>query len=62
MEEDNSMPELVAIELKAHVPARDFEVSKQIAVLAASSLCASCYLPITQRYYVPSAEGGACNQ
>ena len=31
----------------------------QIAVLAASSLCASCYLPITQRYYVPSAEGAA---
>ena len=23
------MPELVAIELKAHLPARDFEVSKQ---------------------------------
>jgi hypothetical protein len=31
----------------------------QIAVLAASSLCASCYLPMTERYYVPSAEGAA---
>jgi len=31
----------------------------QIAVLSTSSLYASCYLPITQRYYVPSAEGAA---
>jgi uncharacterized glyoxalase superfamily protein PhnB len=29
MEEDNGMPELEAIEIKAHVPALDFEVSKQ---------------------------------
>jgi len=28
-EEDNSVRELVAIELRAHLPARDFEVSKQ---------------------------------
>jgi hypothetical protein len=39
MEEDNSMPELVAIELKAHVPARDFEVSKQFYQDIGFTLC-----------------------
>jgi hypothetical protein len=29
----------------------------QLAVLSFSGLCASCYLPLTERYYVPSAEG-----
>jgi len=28
-----------------------------LIVISASSLCASCYFPLTQRYYVPSAEG-----
>jgi len=29
----------------------------QLIVVSASSLCASCYIPLTQRYYVPSTEG-----
>ena len=39
IEDDNSMPELVAIELKAHVPARDFEVSKQFYQDIGFTLC-----------------------
>ena len=39
MEGDNSMPELVAIELKAHIPARDFEVSKQFYQDIGFTLC-----------------------
>jgi hypothetical protein len=39
MEENNSMPELVAIELKAHIPARDFEVSKQFYQDIGFTLC-----------------------
>lgn len=33
------MPELVAIELKAHIPARDFEVSKQFYQDIGFTLC-----------------------
>src|SRR3984885_15175106 len=39
IEDDNSMPELVAIELKAHIPARDFEVSKQFYQDIGFTLC-----------------------
>jgi hypothetical protein len=39
MEEDNSMPELEAIELKAYLPARDFEVSKQFYQDIGFTLC-----------------------
>lgn len=39
MEEDNTMTEPVAIELKAHVPARDFEVSKQFYQDIGFTLC-----------------------
>ena len=35
------MPELVAIELKAHIPARDFEVSKQFYQDIGFTLCSS---------------------
>jgi hypothetical protein len=38
-EDNNSMPELSAIELKAHVPARDFEVSKQFYQDIGFTLC-----------------------
>jgi hypothetical protein len=29
----------------------------QVVLLSVSSLCAGCYLPLTQRYYVPTAQG-----
>jgi len=29
----------------------------QVVLLSVSSLCAGCYLPLTQRYYVPTARG-----
>jgi len=39
MEGDDRMPKLVAIELKAHIPARDFEVSKQFYQDIGFTLC-----------------------
>jgi hypothetical protein len=51
------MSELVAIELKAHVPARDFEISKQFYQDVGFTLCWSneglAYL-----HYGPHGEGG----
>jgi hypothetical protein len=51
------MPELVAIELKAHLPARDFEVSKQFYQDVGFTLCWSngglAYL-----HYGPHGENG----
>jgi hypothetical protein len=36
---------------------RDRRRLAQFVVLSVSGLCASCYLPLTQRYYIPYAEG-----
>jgi hypothetical protein len=57
MEEDNRMSELVAIELKAHLPARDFEVSKQFYQDIGFTLCWS-NAGLALLHYGPHGEHG----
>jgi hypothetical protein len=58
-EQENVVPELTAIELKAHLPAKNFEVSKRFYQDIGFTLCWSngglAYL-----HYGPHGEHGTC--